>query len=211
MTILAILVVIGTLLISSALHEAMHAFTSNWLGDDTARLQGRLTLNPIKHLDLFGSILLPAFLVYLNVMGAAVPIFGAAKPVPFNPYRLKYDEFGAALVALAGPLTNLAMAVIVGLTLRFSGGLSSVVLEEIFVLFVQINLGFFVFNMLPLPPLDGSRLVYALAPDSVQRLMRQIEQYGVFPIFILLFVAGGPLIEFVSNVIFALTNLILGT
>lgn len=208
MTIIGILVVIVTLLISAALHEAMHAFTSNWLGDDTARLQGRLTLNPLKHLDLFGSILLPAFLVYLNVMGASVPIFGAAKPVPFNPYRLRFDEFGAALVALAGPLTNLLLAVVAGLTLRFTGP-EGVVLE-LFELFVYINIGFFVFNMLPIPPLDGSRLLYALAPEPIQKMMRSIEQYGVVPIFILLFFAGNSLLVFVGNIINAIATSILG-
>ena len=103
--IIYILSVIGVVLVSMTLHEAMHGFMAFYLGDDTAKLQGRLTLNPIKHIDPFLTILLP---VLLALSGG--PVFGGAKPVPFNPARVKYDEFGAALVALAGPLTNLVLA-----------------------------------------------------------------------------------------------------
>lgn len=209
MTILGILVAIATILVAAALHEAMHAFTSYWLGDDTAKLQGRLTLNPIAHLDLFGSILLPAFLVFLNLQGIPTPIFGAAKPVPFNPLRLKYDEYGAALVAAAGPLTNLLLAIIAGLGLRLSGLTEGLVFEIVW-LFVQINLGFFVFNMLPLPPLDGSRVVYAFAPEPVRNVMRLIEQAGLFVVFAILILFSGPLLGFVFRAVDALIRLITG-
>src|SRR6476646_4648747 len=106
-------VVFGSILVSMTLHEAMHAFTSHWLGDDTAKLEGRLTLNPLSHIDLFTTILLPLVLV---MFGA--PPFGAAKPVPFDPRRVRFGEFGAALVGAAGPLTNLLLAVIAGTFLR---------------------------------------------------------------------------------------------
>src|SRR5687768_7485872 len=107
MDITYILVVLGVILISMTLHEAMHAFVGYWLGDDTAKLEGRLTLNPIKHIDPFLTIVLP---LTLAIIGA--PIFGGAKPVPFNPARVRYDEWGAALIAIAGPLTNLLIAFI---------------------------------------------------------------------------------------------------
>lgn len=104
-TLFVAVVAIAAILVSMTLHEAMHAYTSYWLGDDTAKLQGRLSLNPIKHIDPLLTIALP---VLLALSGA--PIFGAAKPVPFNPFRVRFQEFGAALVGLAGPLTNLVLA-----------------------------------------------------------------------------------------------------
>lgn len=180
-----IVLVIAVVLFSMTLHEAMHAFMGYFLGDDTAKAQGRLTLNPIKHIDPFMTIALP---VLLAITGA--PIFGGAKPVPFNPTRLRYGEWGAALVAVAGPLTNFLIAFITfGI-----GALSGVILSEgsageIFRTIVVVNLGFFVFNMLPIPPLDGSRVLYALAPESARRVMEQIEPYGVFLVFALVLVA----------------------
>src|SRR5687768_4277206 len=113
MDITYILVVLGVILISMTLHEAMHAFVGYWLGDDTAKHEGRLTLNPLAHIDLFTTILMPLFLVMLGA-----PPFGAAKPVPFNPYRIKWGEYGAALVGASGPLTNLALALLSGGIIR---------------------------------------------------------------------------------------------
>ncbi len=187
--ILAIVVTLGVILISMTLHEAMHAFVAYWLGDDTAKREGRLTLNPIKHIDPFLTILLP---VMLAVIGA--PIFGGAKPVPFRPDQVKYDEWGSALVALAGPLTNLFIAFILfGVGTVFGYDLTdfgySSLGEMILMYGVLINLGFFVFNMIPLPPLDGSRVLYALAPEIVRRGMEIIEQYGL--IFVFAFVLLG--------------------
>lgn len=167
-------IVFGSILISMTLHEAMHAFASNWLGDDTARLEGRLTLNPFAHIDLFLTVIMPLFLVMLGA-----PPFGAAKPVPFNPYRLRWGEYGAALVGAAGPLTNLFLAL-------FSGGIMRVFGESMpqfwlyaLATFALVNLSFFVFNMIPFPPLDGSRVLYAVAPDPVRRVMEQIEGMGL--------------------------------
>lgn len=183
-----ILVIIGVILVSMTLHEVMHGFVAYWLGDDTAKLQGRLTLNPIKHIDPFLTIVLPIMLFFIP----GAPIFGGAKPVPFNPARVRHGEWGAALVAIAGPLTNLVIAfVIFGtatiLGYNFAGALYSGsvgnVLELILTYGVIVNLGFFVFNMIPLPPLDGSRVLYAFAPDSVRRVMEIIEQYGLILVF----------------------------
>lgn len=176
-------VVIATVLISMTFHEAMHAFTSYWLGDDTAKYEGRLTLNPLKHIDPFATVLLPVMLALLGL-----PIFGAAKPVPFNPARLKYDEFGAALVGIAGPLTNVVLAVLGAGLIRLLGVDDPGLLQDILVVFVVVNIGFFVFNMIPFPPLDGSRLLYAFAPEPVQNFMRQIESFGLTGIFLFLFI-----------------------
>lgn len=166
------------------LHEAMHAFVGFWLGDDTAKQEGRLTLNPLAHIDLFTTILMPLLLV---MVGA--PPFGAAKPVPFNPYRIKWGEYGAALVGAAGPLTNLALAAIGGGVIRlFAGQLPEFWLLTV-ATFTIVNISFFIFNMIPFPPLDGSRVLYAVAPDPVRRVMEQIESMGFAAIifFFLLF------------------------
>lgn len=173
-----IVIVLVSVLISMTLHEAMHGFMSYWLGDDTAKLSGRLTLNPIKHIDPLLTIALPLFLA---VVGA--PIFGGARPVPFNASRLKYEEWGVALVAIVGPLTNLVLAFIafgIAINLNYASFASSFMMT-----FMYVNLGFFAFNIIPFPPLDGSRVVYALAPEFVRRFMEVMEQYGIVLVFIL--------------------------
>jgi Zn-dependent protease len=180
----------------------MHAFAGYWLGDDTAKLQGRLTLNPIAHIDPFTTVLLP---LMLAAIGA--PPFGAAKPVPFNPSRLRFGEYGAALVGLAGPLTNLVLAIIAGLIIRlFRVELGD--LAEFVAIFMLVNISFFVFNMIPFPPLDGSRVLYAVAPDGVRSLMERIEMMGFMAIifFMIIFYAllADPfrrIIEFLVTVI----------
>ena len=154
-----IAIVLVVILFSMTLHEAMHGFVAYWLGDDTAKLQGRLTLNPIKHIDPFLTILLP-----LTLAALGGPIFGGAKPVPFNPARVKGEEWGAALVAVAGPLTNLVIAfVFFGSFALMGTPPESSVAGKFLLTAVYVNLGFFVFNMIPIPPLDGSRVIYALA------------------------------------------------
>lgn len=194
-------VVLGVILFSMTLHEAMHAFVGYWLGDDTAKLQGRLTLNPIKHIDPFLTILLP---LTLAVIGA--PIFGGAKPVPFNPGRVRGDEWGVAAVAIAGPLTNLIIAFVVfgigtlaGFNLVDFGYVS--IWEMIITYAVFVNLGFFVFNMIPLPPLDGSRVLYALAPEFVRRGMEIIEQYGLIFVFAIVLLASSYIGAFMLGAI----------
>lgn len=200
--------IFGSILLSMTLHEAMHAFVSYWLGDDTAKYEGRLSLNPIRHIDPFFTLLLPLSLLFFNYSSLTsrhVPVFGAAKPVPFNPARLKWDEFGAALVGLAGPLTNLTLAAVTALFLRLFG-VSGDVLTELLLVFVQVNVGFFVFNMIPFPPLDGSRALFALAPEPVQDVMRQIEGFGLTGIFVFMFV----LFPVISPIVLSINESILG-
>ena len=199
--IIRIVMVIVVILLSMTLHEAMHAFMGYWLGDDTAKLEGRLTLNPIKHIDPFLTLLLP---ITLALVGA--PIFGGAKPVPFNPSRVRFEEWGAALVALAGPLTNFLIAFVVFGIYVLIGLPQSGLLAQFLTTAVMVNLGFFVFNMIPIPPLDGSRVLYALAPDFVRRGMEMIEQMGIFVIFVVVFLLGSSLGAFVSTIM----ELILG-
>lgn len=194
--ILQLAIVLGVILISMTLHEAMHAFVAYWLGDDTARREGRLTLNPIKHIDPFLSILLPLGLALLGG-----PIFGGAKPVPFRPDQVKGGDWGAALVAIGGPLTNLVIAFISYGVWALLGGPVSGVGGMILTMMITVNLGFFVFNMLPIPPLDGSRVLYALAPEFVRTGMRFIEQFGIIFIFILVLAAGSLLGAYMGTAI----------
>ncbi len=199
--ILYIAIVLIVILISMTLHEAMHAFVSYWLGDDTAKKEGRLTLNPLKHIDPFLTIILP---VILALVGA--PIFGGAKPVPFRPDMVKGGDWGAALVALGGPLTNLFIAFIafgIGVVTGVvtPAGFAATLPGVIVMTTVSVNLGFFVFNMLPIPPLDGSRVIYALAPEFVRSAMRAIERFGIILVFLLVLVASAALSTYMGTVI----------
>lgn len=191
-----IIIVLVVILLSMTLHEAMHAFASNWLGDDTARLQGRLTLNPIKHIDPILTLLLP---IMLAIAGA--PIFGGAKPVPFNPNNVRYGEWGVAIVALAGPLTNFLLAFISFGLWVVVGTPSGGIIGQFLISAVSVNLGFFIFNMIPIPPLDGSRVLYTLAPEFVRRGMEAMEQFGVMIVFIIILFTGSALGMFMANAI----------
>lgn len=199
--VLRILIVLGVILFSMTLHEAMHGFVAFWLGDDTAKLEGRLTFNPIKHIDPILTIALP---VILAVIGG--PIFGGAKPVPFNPARVRYGEWGAALVAVAGPLTNFVIAFLLFGIYAVLGGPGGVI-GQVLTTAVLVNLGFFVFNMIPIPPLDGSRVIYALAPDFVRRGMEMIEQFGIIFIFAIVMLASSVIGMFMSSAIAAIIAL----
>lgn len=199
--ILRIIIVLGVILFSMTLHEVMHGFVAYWLGDDTAKLEGRLTLNPIKHIDPILTIALP---LILAVIGG--PIFGGAKPVPFNPARVRYEEWGAALVALAGPLTNFVIAFVFFGIFAVIGSPDGI-LGQVLVTTIVVNLGFFVFNMIPIPPLDGSRVIYALAPDFVRRGMEAIEQYGIILVFAIVMLASSLIGMFMSSAIAAILEL----
>jgi Zn-dependent protease len=190
-TILALLI---ALVLALTLHEFAHALIGHYLGDTTARDQGRLTINPAAHIDPLMTLALPLVLILL---GSPV-VFGAAKPVPFNPWALRGGRWGAALVAFAGPATNLLLALFFGLWLRF--GPTSVLSGEILGAIVAVNVGFFVFNMIPFPPLDGSRLLYAVAPRQLRNVMDRIEQAGMMLLFLVIFV-GYPLVAPVISTI----------
>lgn len=197
-------IIFVAILISLSIHEAMHAFVAHWLGDNTAHDEGRLTLNPLKHIDILTTVLLPVVLIAVGLP----PIF-AAKPVPFNPSQVKFEEWGAALVGLAGPFTNLALAVLAaGLVRVFQDAVSISVLNAL-VIFIQVNIGFFVFNMIPFPPLDGSRLLYAVAPEPIQEVMARFERMGIM-VVILIMVFAMPIIgPILSNVNQAIIRVLL--
>lgn len=191
MDILYLLLVLLAIFVSMTLHELMHGLVANRLGDDTARLMGRLTLNPVKHVDPIMTIALPLIIITTNALtGSAMPIFGGAKPVPFNPSRIKYDEWGVALMAISGPLTNLFLALIAYVALALSPLSSDSLAGQLLTVMTVVNLGFFAFNILPLPPLDGSRVLYVIAPDSVRNLLETAERYGLFLLYIVILIAS---------------------
>ena len=196
---MAILLVV--LLFSMSIHEMMHAFAADWLGDDTARLQGRLTLNPLPHIDPIFTVALPLFLL----LSGSPYLFGAAKPVQVNFSRLKYDEFGGAIVGAIGPVTNLVIAAGRGSVFKAIMGVMSATTYDVFRITIVLNVGLFLFNSIPWPPLDGSRLLYAFAPRPVQEFMESIERMGPISILIIFFViyplVQGPLSSLFVNVV----------
>ena len=171
------------ILFSVVIHEVSHGVMANSLGDPTAKNLGRLTLNPIKHLDIFGSILLPLLTVLLGGF-----IFGYAKPVPYNPYLLRDRKYGPAKIALAGPASNLAIALVFGLFLRnLPAGLATSLLPQLFSQIIFLNLILAVFNLMPVPPLDGHWLLLTFLPARFYAFKNFILQYGLFLFFIFLF------------------------
>lgn len=192
---ITILIAFVVILISMMLHELAHGWVAYKLGDDTAKTEGRLTLNPFKHLDPILSIAMP---LLLFISGG--PIFGGAKPVPVNSRRLKHGVWGMALVAIAGPCTNFLLALVAFLLGHFTGGLYVPgIIGEIFSDFVLINLGFGIFNLIPIPPLDGSRVLYAIAPDGVRAVMARMENWGIMLVLILVVVVPGWLSAVMSG------------
>ena len=183
-----IVIILLIVLVSVILHELAHGVVAYLLGDSTAKDAGRLTLNPLKHIDPYMSILVPVVLYILRA-----PVFGGAKPVPINTRNLKWGAWGMALVAVAGPLTNFLLALIGFIIGHFTGwlyGSGGELAEFIFGEFVLTNLGFMLFNLIPIPPLDGSRVLYAISPDGFRRILEQVERYGFIIVYALIVLFG---------------------
>ncbi len=200
---LSLIIILGVILVSMVLHELAHGLVAYWLGDRTAKDDGRLTLNPLKHLDPVMSFLIP---VVMYIGGG--PIFGSAKPVPVDTKNLKHGAWGMALVAAAGPLTNFLLAFISFVILKFCfiteaggmlfvEGLGGTIAAEM----VAVNLGFGVFNLLPIPPLDGSRILYAIAPDPVRNFMDGMEHYGIIIVMAIVILMPGLLSSLMNGAV----------
>ncbi len=192
------------LIISIILHEVSHGYMAEYLGDPTARLLGRLTLNPIPHIDPMGSIVLPLIFV---LTGSPI-VFGWAKPVPYDPRNIRGSHFkeryGGALVAAAGPLVNILLAVVFGLVIRFAT--LSVPMTQFFFIIVIINISLAVFNLIPIPPLDGHHILSALLPRSLRAKYMELSRYS----FVLMFVVAFVLWQFISPLVMIIVQGITG-
>src|SRR4030043_269167 len=220
-----LILLIIILIMSAVVHEVSHGLAAFWLGDSTAKYAGRLTLNPLKHLDPWGSFFMPVLLLLIS--GGRI-FFAAAKPVPYNPYNLRDQKYGPAVVGAAGPLSNIIIALVFGIFLRifiltglvpagdaiallgnlFGGdsllgsGLSGLAILFIMIIYINILLAFF--NLVPIPPLDGSKLLFAFLPISEERKL-YLEQFGLIFIIPVIILFSGPifaLIRFIELVFF---------
>lgn len=201
------------LIFAITLHEAAHAYVSHQYGDNTAKLLGRLSINPLHHIDPIGTVLFPLLSIILgSVAGGGSFIFGWAKPVPINYAKLKHPKQDLLWIALAGPLSNLAMALIWGLILKatlYIDGYFGVPLSLMSQAGININISLMLLNLLPILPLDGGRIVFSLLPLKAAQSYAKIEQYGMW-ILIFLILSGGlnfilqPLYAVVVNLIFTL-------
>lgn len=192
---IGILIAFGVILLSMMLHELAHGYVAYLLGDETAKDEGRLTLNPFKHLDPVLSVAMP-LLLFLS----GGPIFGGAKPVPIDPKKLKHGVWGMAMVAIAGPLTNFVLAFLAFIIGHFTGWMYvGGVLGGIFLDLVYINLGFGVFNLIPIPPLDGSRVLYAIAPGGVREAMEKMETWGIVVVMLIVILMPGVISAIMSG------------
>ena len=192
------------LIVSVILHEVSHGYMADYLGDPTARLLGRLTMNPIPHIDIMGSIVLPI----LFVLSGSPVVFGWAKPVPYNPRNITgtpwKERYGGAIVAAAGPMVNIILALIFGMIVRF--GLFGPNFIQFAIMVVVINVSLAVFNLIPIPPLDGHHILAALLPGKLRRVYESLYQYS----FLLMFLVAFVLWKFISPLVFVITNMITG-
>lgn len=186
----------ASLIIAISVHEFAHALAATSLGDPTAKLQGRLTLNPLSHLDPWGTLLL----LFAG--------FGWGKPVPFNPYNLKEQKIGPAIISIAGPFSNFVLVVIFGLILKYLYPLTGLGYESALFYFLYtliiINTILMAFNLIPIPPLDGSKILFAILPDSLDNVREILERYGFMILIMMVFLGGGifgRLIGFVINIV----------
>lgn len=183
------------IIVSAIIHEYSHGIMADSLGDPTARYAGRLTLNPLPHIDLLGSVILPLLLIPTGFL------FAYAKPVPYNPYNLKDQRFGPLWVALAGPFSNFLLAIVFGLALRFLPD-SNMSLFLGVIVYANVLLG--VFNLVPIPPLDGSKLLHVLMPASAEKLRMIFDRYGMILLIVFIFFGYRlitPIIQFLFTLI----------
>lgn len=190
-----------SVVIAITIHEFSHALAATWLGDPTARNEGRVSLNPIRHMDLWGTILL------------VLAGFGWGKPVPFNPYNLKYPRFGPAIIAMAGPASNLLLVIVFILLLRYiypllGLGYQNALFRFLYVL-ILLNITLMVFNLIPIPPLDGSKVIMSILPDSMESVKMALEKYGFFILLALVLLGGSIFSWIIGYILNIVDNLIM--
>jgi len=189
MDIIITILLIIILIFSVIIHELAHGYAAYYLGDPTAKYEGRLTLNPIKHLDPFGSVILPIMLFFIR----SPILFGWAKPVPVNPYNFNDKKYGELKVSVAGPASNFALAISFGLILRFVPDSLTVAnpgMAVALTYIVMINIWLAIFNLIPIPPLDGSWILFSFLPARAERLRTFLQQYGIIILMLLILFAG---------------------
>ncbi len=206
-----IIIGLPILVFSAILHEIAHGYVADRLGDPTARLSGRLTLNPLKHIDPFLSVLLPAILI---ISGSPI-IFGGAKPVPVDPYNLRDGRKDMALVSLAGPATNVILAIVAAILihiLRFIPlGTPGLFISLFLQLVATYNIILAIFNLIPIPPLDGSKVFSLLLPEREATMYLSIGTIGIFILFFLLtFPIAGFSLENLITTLFLFSKNLLG-
>ena len=185
---------------SAIIHEYAHGWVADMLGDPTARYAGRLTINPVAHVDLWGTILMP---IFLSLVTGGAFMFAYAKPVPYNPYNLKNQKWGPSMVALAGPASNLLLAIVFAIIIRVLP-LSS--FTSVLAVIVYANVMLTIFNLVPIPPLDGSKVLYAVLPSSAYKVKNFLDKYGFVVLLFFIFF----LFELISPVINGLYRLLVG-
>ena len=186
---------LAVLIMSVVVHEVSHGLMAKRLGDNTAKDLGRLSFNPLKHLDFMGSFLVPI----LSYIGGGF-VFGWAKPVPYNPYNIKNQKWGPAMVAGIGPVSNFAIALVFGMALRFISAIpAETALAISLIVYINILLG--LFNLMPIPPLDGSKILAAVLPYKYERQLNLLERYGFFLVLLFVFFIF-PLITPIIPIIF---------
>lgn len=207
---LTVVFILVTLVPAIVLHELAHGVVADRLGDATPRAMGRLTLNPIRHVDPFGTVVLPALLVLPYLFGRGTnPIFGYAKPMPINPSNLENPDRQLVLIAVAGPLTNLALAVAGALGLRFIGTGAGAVSRFLGV-WILLNVLLAVFNIMPIPPLDGSKVLARVLPPRAREVYRSWEPYGALFMLVVFFLFPGVIFAIVNPVVDGLFSVLVG-
>lgn len=205
-----IIVFLIVLIYSAILHEIAHGYVAERLGDPTARLLGRLTLNPLSHVDLFLTVILPLLLI-LSRTGI---IFGGAKPVPIDPYNLKDGRKDVALVSLAGPATNVLLVILGTVFFKLLGGNDAIglmaIITTVFKIIIQVNLSLAIFNLLPIPPLDGSKIFSLILPEQLANSYLSLSSFGTLLLLILLMfpIGGFSLMNFVGSIFIFAQNLL---
>lgn len=199
------------LIMSVIIHEFAHGYSAYLLGDDTARLSGRLTLNPIKHMDLFGSFLLPLFLIISN----AGFVIGWARPVPYNPDNLRKGKWGNVIVSGAGVAANLMIAIIFGMFIRFAVVFGMPVFDptnilpfyKISIMIVMLNIVLAFFNMVPIPPLDGSKILFSFLPARLRYIENFMTQWGIFFLLFFIFFLWGSVAPYAYSLFDLITGI----
>ena len=203
-----VLLLVTYLIISIGIHEFAHAFAADRLGDATARVAGRLTLNPLAHIDPIGSVILPLGLLLFSAVSGVNFVFGWGKPTPFDPYNLKNPRRDAAIISIAGPISNILLAIAVSILVRFTPYVFSVFLIPL----ITTNIGLAIFNLIPVGPLDGQKILFGILPrDLAYEFQAIMNRYGVLILIFLIFPIFGneapissimtPAIKFLSHLL----------